>query len=110
MFTTQKGTLQPDLELARKQRLVVNTAELHRASAVPNPFLVLALQHGICKCQLELELQLHELSLMEKRIDKGLRAAEVPQTKGALMLCVGRRVRTAPRPTQSYQQNLSKLT
>ncbi len=53
------------------------------------------------KRQRELELRLHELGLMEKRVDDGNCAAELLQNIRALMLCMSRRVRTAPRQTPS---------
>ena len=71
MFATPKGTLLPDLELARKRHLRVHAAELCKAAAVPDPFLVLALQGDVRKYQRELELRQHKLRLMEKRVDKG---------------------------------------
>ena len=77
IIATQQCVLRPDLELAREQRRKVNAAELHRVPAVPDPFLMLALQDNIRKRQLELELLMHEYSSIEKRRVKDYSASEV---------------------------------
>ena len=56
MFATSPGTLRPDLALARKQLCEMNAAELNRAAAVPDPYLISALQDDIRKRKLALEL------------------------------------------------------
>ena len=99
MLATPQGTLRPDLALARKQRCEMNAAELNRAAAVPDPYLLSALQDDIRKHKLDLELMEYELASMEQCATKG--TADVFQSKLAHMLCVGRRVQTGPRPTPS---------
>ena len=99
MFATLQGTLRPDLAPALKQRCEMNAAELNRDAAVPNPYLISALQDDIRKHKLELELMEYELASMEQCATKG--TADVFQSKLAHMLCVGRRVQTAPRQTPS---------
>ena len=77
----------------------MNAAELNRAAAVPDPYLISALQDDIRKHKLEIELMEYELASMEQYAAKG--AADVFQSKRAHMLCVGRRVQSGPRPTPS---------
>ena len=60
MFAIPQGTLRPDLALARKQRCEMNAAELNRAAAVPDPYLISALQDDIRKRKLELASELME--------------------------------------------------
>ena len=52
MFATHQGTLLPDLALARKQRCEMYAAELNRADAVPDPYLISALEDDIRKRKL----------------------------------------------------------
>ena len=100
ILATGDRILRPDLELLKKQRQEVNAAELRRVAAVPSPFLKMALQDDIRMRQQELELLMHEHSSMEKREREG-RAANVLQSDRARILCGGRPVRTARRPTPS---------
>ena len=59
----------------------------------------MALQYDIRKHQLELELLMDRLNTMEQRRAKGYSAAKVLQSERELILCMGRRVRTASSPT-----------
>ena len=56
ILATGDRILRPNLGLLKGQRREVNTAELHRVSAVPDPFLKMALQDDIRMRQQELEL------------------------------------------------------
>ena len=98
-FATPQGTLRPDFALAHKQWCEMNAAELNRAVAVPDPYLISALQNDIRKHKLDLELMEYELASMERCATKG--TADVFQSKRAHMLCVGKQVQTGPRPTPS---------
>ncbi len=100
MFSICQGntrTIRPDLARARMQRREVNIEEVHRASAIPDPFLVMALHDDIRKRKLELELMEYELASMERCTAKG--TANVFQSDLALFLCMGRPLCTMRRPT-----------